>query len=88
MDELRPDDNISLPQPGSIPDVQRYRELVLMYESLSTLIDRLVEGAERRAGQMSMLNLQLYRKLAFRRDEVFNDMRVLEQKLLADDYHD
>lgn len=65
--------------------VQQYRKIVLLYEALDQQIDRLI--SEHRGGteKMSDEDLKRYRELARQRDELLNEMRILEQALLIDD---
>jgi hypothetical protein len=65
--------------------VQEYRKLVLLYESLDAKIDALIMEHNGAAENMSSEDRAHYRHLAQRRDEVQNQMRQLEQELLVDD---
>lgn len=65
--------------------IARYREIVLQYESIhhkiSDLLDRHQGGTE----HMSDDDRQHYREMARQRDELVNEIRVLEQQLLDED---
>jgi hypothetical protein len=65
--------------------VQAYRKLVLLYEALDQEIDDLIMAYGGVPEKMSPAALQRYRDLARRRDELQNDMRVMEQQLQLDD---
>ncbi|MDE2635498.1 MAG: hypothetical protein OXI30_03960 [Chloroflexota bacterium] len=69
------------PESGQLALVQRYQELVEAYEALDSQIDELVSDCRDRAEQMSDADLKSYRKLARKRSELLNDMRLLEQQL-------
>ena len=64
--------------------VQKYRELVLLYESLDHQIDDLIMQYDGGTENMPPDALARYRELAHQRDEVQNDMRALEQELDLD----
>jgi len=64
--------------------VRRYRELVGDYESLDKRIDDLIMRHDGGAESMSEADFQTYRKLARRRTELQNEMRLLEQQLEID----
>jgi hypothetical protein len=66
-------------------DVQHYRKLVLIYESLDSQIDELIMAHGGGTEKMPEETLTRYRILAYKRDEVQNEMRQLEQHLLTDD---
>ncbi len=66
-------------------DVQHYRKLVLIYESLDAEIDELIMAHGGGTEKMPPEILVRYRTLARKRDEIQNEMRQLEQDLLADD---
>ncbi|GIL08890.1 MAG: hypothetical protein BroJett033_4010 [Chloroflexota bacterium] len=64
--------------------VDLYRQIVLQYEQINAEIAALFArggGSE----NMTHEDRVRYKKLARRRDELQNDMRVLEQQLLDDD---
>jgi hypothetical protein len=65
--------------------VQNYRKIVLLYEALDAEIDRLISQHGGTMDKMSSEDLAYYRKLAAQRDELYNEMRLMEKKLLDDD---
>lgn len=66
-------------------EVQEYRDLVLKYEALDEQVDALIMAHGGGTEHMPAADLEKYRKLARERDEVLNEMRVMEQALLSDD---
>lgn len=69
-----------------LEDVNAYRQLVLNYEALDEEIDEYIKL--RGAGgieEMSDAEITHYRELSRRRDDLLNDMRILEQKLHLDE---
>jgi hypothetical protein len=75
------------PPPGSTEAdrVQQYRQLVLEYEALDEEIDHLLELHQGAAERMSASDLEHYRNLARRRDDIHNQIRELEQQIALDD---
>jgi hypothetical protein len=65
--------------------VQNYRKIVLLYEALDAEIDRLIMQFGGASDNMPPEAMERYRTLARQRDELFNEMRALEQRLLSDD---
>ncbi len=65
--------------------VQDYRRVVLQYEALDEKIDSLLAKHGGDAEAMSMAELSRYRELARERDDLFNEIRTLEQTLLHDE---
>jgi hypothetical protein len=65
--------------------VQTYRDLVLTYERLNAEISQLLTENDGATENMSQGDVQRYRTLARQRDEVLNEMRVLERQLLDED---
>lgn len=65
--------------------VEDYRKAVLQYEALDEQIDALLASHGGDAEAMSMDELKQYRGLARLRDDLFNEIRMLEQTLLHDD---
>ena len=65
--------------------VEDYRRIVLEYEALDEEIDALLASHGGDAEAMSMEELDRYRELARRRDDLFNEIRMLEQTLLHDE---
>lgn len=70
---------------GDLHQVQRYRKMVLLYEALDEEIDQLIMAHGGGTERMSEADLTRYRELARKRDEVLNEMRILEQELRLDD---
>lgn len=68
-----------------LQQVQYYRKVVLMYEALDEEIDSLIMAHGGMSEKMPSEDLRRYRELARQRDELLNEMRTIEQKLLADD---
>ena len=64
--------------------VQNYRKLVLLYEALDSEIDTLIMAHGGSSEQMTDDDRARYRDLAAKRDEVQNEMRLLEQELDLD----
>ncbi len=65
--------------------VQRYREIVLRYEAVDAEIDALLTQHGGASENLSDEERGRYRQLAAQRDDLLNEMRVLEQELLEDD---
>lgn len=65
--------------------VQNYRKLVLLYEALDKEIDSLIMANGGGTEKMSESDLKRYRDLANKRNEVQNEMRILEQQLMLDE---
>lgn len=70
---------------STLDKVQRYRQIVLQYETLDEEIDTLIMAADGKPENLSPDELQHYRELAHRRDELQNEMRWLESQLLDED---
>jgi hypothetical protein len=71
---------------NALENVQRYRQLVLDYETLDEEIDDYIK--KRGTGgieEMSEAELTHYRELFRRRDDLLNEMRILEKKLRLDE---
>ena len=66
-------------------EVQEYRKIVLMYEATDAEIDKLIMANDGASEKMSVADKERYRHLARQRDELLNEMRVLEQRLLSED---
>ncbi len=66
-------------------EVAAYQKLVLEYEALDEEIDTLIMEYGGASEKMTPEALRKYRRLARRRDEIFSEMRVMEQDLLSDD---
>lgn len=65
--------------------VQKYRTVVLIYEGLHEQINKLIMQHGGMTENMSSDDLQRYRELAQKRDEVLNEMRYLESLLMDED---
>jgi hypothetical protein len=65
--------------------IAKYRAVVEQYEQIDEDIDGLIMRYEGKSELMPPEDLERYRTLARRRDEIFNEMRSLEQQLLIDD---
>jgi hypothetical protein len=65
--------------------VQNYRKIVLIYEGLNREIDRLLTENKGGTENMSDDDLDRFHGLVRQRDELFNEMRSLEQQLLDDE---
>lgn len=63
-------------------DVQQYRKLVLLYEALDAEIDKLIMAHGGRSEDMPPADHERYRELARKRDDVQNEIRVMEQELM------
>ncbi len=61
--------------------VQQYQVLVEAYEALDRRIDELVSASRVPRDEMSAADLRRYRELARQREELLNNMRLLEQQL-------
>lgn len=73
------------PNDDMLDQVEQYRQLVLQYEALDAEIDALIMASGGLMENLSPEELARYRDLAQQRDELLNEMRVLEQQLLPDD---
>ena len=67
-----------------LTQVQNYRKIVLIYEGLNHEIDKLIT-AKGGTGNMSEDDLARYHQMAYQRDEMYNEMRAIEQQLLNED---
>ena len=69
-----------------IDDVQRYREMVLTYEALDEEIDTFIaERGGKKEHEMSASELSHYRELSRRREDLLNEIRILEHQLNLDE---
>lgn len=66
-------------------DIVRYQQLVLAYETLDTQIDALLASHQGKLDKMEGADKQRYREMSRQRDELLNEMRVLEQSLFDGD---
>jgi chromosome segregation ATPase len=69
----------------SFDKVRQYRELVLQYEKIDEEIDALIMAVDGVPDKLSPADRDRYREMANRRDELQNEMRWLEQQLMAED---
>lgn len=65
--------------------VEEYQRVVLAYETLDQEIDTLLNTHRGNHEDMPDEELQRYRALARRRDELYNTMRYMEQQFLEND---
>jgi uncharacterized protein involved in exopolysaccharide biosynthesis len=63
----------------------RYREVVLRYEQLGAQIDSVLGQQRQEGAQIGEAERAQYRVLARQRDELADELRVLEQQLLGDE---
>ncbi|MYD09580.1 MAG: hypothetical protein F4X02_05990 [Chloroflexi bacterium] len=61
--------------------VARYREVVEAYEALDAKIDDLIMAKGGKSEDMSSADRRLYRQWAGQRNELLNEMRLLERQL-------
>ncbi len=61
--------------------VAHYRQLVESYEALDNKIDELIMANGGKSEDMSAQDRRLYRGWARQRNEMLNDMRILERQL-------
>lgn len=72
-------------QKSDLDKVQMYRTIVLQYEAVDAEIDALIMAHGGGSEKMTDEGRAHYRELANRRDELLNEMRLLEKQLLDDD---
>jgi len=66
--------------------VVQYRQFVERYEALNKEINAFLDSAHEADGkELSPDHLKQYRDMQRTRDEVFSDMRALQQRLMADE---
>lgn len=70
---------------AELSHVQRYQQIVLQYEALDEQIDALIMEYGGGSENMPPDAYARYRDLARQRDELFNEMRELEQLLDIDE---
>lgn len=68
-----------------LSEVQEYRKIVLMYEAVDAEIDRLIMAHNGSSENLSAADRERYIHLAHQRDELFNEMHLLERRLLSED---
>ena len=66
---------------GQLALVAHYRQLVEAYEALDSKIDELIMANGGKSEDMSAEDRRLYRKWARQRNEMLNEMRLLERQL-------
>jgi hypothetical protein len=72
-------------QKNDLDKVQMYRKIVLQYEAVDAEIDALIMAHGGGSEKMTDEERARYRQLANRRDELLNEMRLLEKQLLDDE---
>ena len=72
---------MAAPDKQQLELVAHYRQLVEAYEALDSRIDELIMAKGGKSEAMSAKDRRLYRDLARQRNEVLNDMRLLERQL-------
>ena len=66
--------------------VIQYRQFVERYEVLNREIDAFLDSAHETDGkELSPEHLRQYRDMQRQRDEVFSEMRALQQRLMTDE---
>lgn len=66
---------------GQLELVAHYRQLVEAYEALDNRIDELIMANGGKSEDMSTEDRRLYRDWAGQRNEMLNEMRLLERQL-------
>lgn len=61
-----------------------YNELVQQYHALDEQIDDLIHAHDGHSENMTEQSREQYRQLARKRDDLFSQMRTIEQELFAD----
>lgn len=61
-----------------------YNELVQQYHALDEQIDNLIHAHDGHSENMTEQSREQYRQLARKRDDLFSQMRTIEQELFAD----
>jgi hypothetical protein len=69
----------------ALQQVQNYRKIVLQYEAVDAEIDTLIMTHGGASENLSDEERARYRQLANRRDELLNEMRLMERQLLGED---
>jgi len=71
---------------GLLDDIQRYRQMVLDYEALDEEIDTYIaDRGGKKEHEMTPDELVHYRDLSRRRDDLLNEIRLLEHQLKLDE---
>ncbi len=66
-------------------EVMEYRKLVLLYEAIDAEIDKLIMMHGGRSEDLPDADRERYRDLARKRDDLQNEMRAMEQRLLDEE---
>jgi hypothetical protein len=66
----------------------QYQQIVLRYEALDAEIDALIMAHGGTSEKMPAADLRRYRELARQRDELLNEMRLMEHQLALDEDED
>lgn len=72
-------------QENDLDKLQMYHSIVLQYEAVDAEIDALIMAHGGGSEKMTDEERIRYRELANRRDELLNEMRLLEKQLLDDE---
>lgn len=72
---------MSAPDKEQMELVAHYRQLVEAYETLDSKIDELIMANGGKSEDMSAEDRRLYRQWARQRNEMLNEMRLLERQL-------
>ncbi|HML21197.1 MAG TPA: hypothetical protein PKD09_06095 [Aggregatilinea sp.] len=73
------------PNPDDLNRIQTYQQMVLKYEALDEEIDALLTRFNGATENMPDQEFAHYRRLAYERDETYNQMKELERQILLDD---
>ncbi|WP_119072554.1 hypothetical protein [Aggregatilinea lenta] len=73
------------PNPDDLNRIQAYQQMVLKYEALDEEIDALLTRFNGATENMPDREFAHYRRLAYERDETYNQMKELERQILLDD---
>lgn len=64
--------------------VTQYNELVQQYHALDEKIDNLIHAHDGHSENMTDKSREQYRQLAHQRDDLFSQMRAIEQELFSE----
>jgi len=64
--------------------ITQYDQLVQKYHALDEQIDNLLHAHQGHSENLSDSSRQKYRQLARERDDIFNQMRTMEQELFSE----
>lgn len=67
-----------------LQQVTQYNELVQVYHALDEKIDNLLHAHQGHSENLTDESREKYRELARERDDIFNQMRTMEQTLFTD----